>query len=369
MTIKKNSRLRLYQLDLIRFIAALYVVIYHYAFRGFNKDTLSPLQFEYFEPFAKYGYLGVDLFFMISGFVILMTAINSNIISFSISRVSRLYPAYWICLTITTIVIFFWGEENFLVNTYLYIANLTMLNGFFKIDYIDGVYWSLLVELKFYILIGGLLLLKRMRSLTGFIYIWLILSTLFIIVSSFSWNPLLSVINYFFIPKWCSYFIAGMLFFQIKTDGKIARRVIPLVWCFVLSCGYSFLKVEGMNLKYNDVFSHYIVLFIILFFYLFFFMFSTNRLNQLNKPIFHKLGMLTYPLYLLHQNIGYILFDRFNTRFNKYVLLMLVLSLVIYSSYLISTKLEKPLGKIIKGKMMQSSFLEKTKYLRNIKNS
>mgnify|MGYP001576560831 CR=1 FL=1 len=72
---------RLYHLDLIRFIAALYVVFYHLCYRGFAKDNLSILQFSPLENFAKYGYLGVDLFFIISGFVIIMSVKNSNLIA------------------------------------------------------------------------------------------------------------------------------------------------------------------------------------------------------------------------------------------------------------------------------------------------
>jgi peptidoglycan/LPS O-acetylase OafA/YrhL len=72
--LKKQARHRLYHIDLLRFVAALYVVFYHYGFRGFAKDDMSVVQYQPLEGFSKYGYLGVDLFFIISGFVILMTA-------------------------------------------------------------------------------------------------------------------------------------------------------------------------------------------------------------------------------------------------------------------------------------------------------
>ena len=62
---------RVNEIDLLRFIAALAVVFFHYAFRGYAADDLSILPYPLLAPLAKYGYLGVELFFMISGFVIL----------------------------------------------------------------------------------------------------------------------------------------------------------------------------------------------------------------------------------------------------------------------------------------------------------
>jgi peptidoglycan/LPS O-acetylase OafA/YrhL len=67
------SRSRINELDVLRLFAALFVVCFHYAFRGHAADGLSPISYPPLLPAAKYGYLGVQLFFMISGFVILMS--------------------------------------------------------------------------------------------------------------------------------------------------------------------------------------------------------------------------------------------------------------------------------------------------------
>lgn len=357
---------RLYSLDSIRFIAALYVVLYHYCFRGFNKDALSPLQFSPLEGFAKYGYLGVDLFFIISGFVILMSVINSNILSFIASRISRLYPAYWICLLITSLVIGIWGQEKFHYTTLAFLSNITLLNGFFQIDYIDGVYWSLLVELKFYILIGLVLVFKKIKFISTYINVWLICTIFFYFFSKYGeWNLSVTIINYFIIPKWSSYFIAGMLFYLIYKDGNIKKRIPSLILCLVVSLGYSNMKVEQLNLNYNNVFSNYIVNIIITSFYLIFLLISTQKLSFLNKKIFIKFGMLTYPLYLLHQNIGYIIFTYFKNSINKYILLGITLILMFFFAYLISHKIEKKMGSLLKKKsikILQNNFFKR--YIR-----
>lgn len=96
---------RLYQIDLFRFIAALMVVLFHYTFRGFIVNS-SIVAFPFLGFIFKYGYLGVDLFFMISGFVIYMSIENSSLLNFLKSRIVRLYPAFWICVSITALFIY-----------------------------------------------------------------------------------------------------------------------------------------------------------------------------------------------------------------------------------------------------------------------
>src|SRR5881394_93905 len=96
---------RLYEVDLLRFFAAMSVLLFHYCFRGYAADGMSVMPYPTLAPVAKYGYLGVDLFFMISGFVILMSVSSGSLRDFFVSRVVRLYPAFWVCCTITFLTI------------------------------------------------------------------------------------------------------------------------------------------------------------------------------------------------------------------------------------------------------------------------
>ncbi len=65
----RQPPLRFYEIDLLRFLAALSVVLYHYTYRGYMADHYSPVPFVGIGRFTKYGYLGVELFFLISGYV------------------------------------------------------------------------------------------------------------------------------------------------------------------------------------------------------------------------------------------------------------------------------------------------------------
>jgi peptidoglycan/LPS O-acetylase OafA/YrhL len=89
MTEKK----RIYQIDLFRFLAAIAVVLFHYMFRGYVQDDML-INFNTIGSFFKYGYLGVNLFFIISGFVISLSIKHNSLIKFIISRFTRLYPIY-----------------------------------------------------------------------------------------------------------------------------------------------------------------------------------------------------------------------------------------------------------------------------------
>jgi peptidoglycan/LPS O-acetylase OafA/YrhL len=88
---------RLYEIDLLWIIAALAVVIFHYTFSGRMQEP-SPVSFPGLSEVSRYGYLGVDLFFMISGFVVLLSAWDRRRRDLVVSGIVRLYPALWIAV-------------------------------------------------------------------------------------------------------------------------------------------------------------------------------------------------------------------------------------------------------------------------------
>src|SRR4051812_24376000 len=104
-----NDRLRFYEKDVFRFVAALSVVLFHYTYYSYTVDK-SLLSFSSVGAYSKYGYLGVDLFLMINGFAILLTALNKDTVGFTTSRVTRFFPASWASLLYHPQI---HGAENF----------------------------------------------------------------------------------------------------------------------------------------------------------------------------------------------------------------------------------------------------------------
>ncbi|EEO0292918.1 acyltransferase, partial [Salmonella enterica] len=167
---------RINEIDFLRFVAAMAVVFFHYAFRGYAADGMSIMPYPSLAPVSKYGFLGVQLFFMISGFVILMSASHGSIRNFTISRMVRLYPAFWACCTITFIVTLVIGAPTYSVSFNQYITNMTMLNEFIGIPSVDGAYWSLFVEMRFYALVAIILIIGKIHRSQELILSWLIIS-------------------------------------------------------------------------------------------------------------------------------------------------------------------------------------------------
>ena len=138
---------RLPELDALRGIAALIVVLFHYTWRAHNK--LSDLQTI---PYGlAWGHYGVELFFAISGFVIFMTLERTRqTADFIVSRFSRLFPAFWAGILVTTSAVTLLGAGSLAQPANVILANFTMLQGFLYLPSVDGVYCSLTVELGFY---------------------------------------------------------------------------------------------------------------------------------------------------------------------------------------------------------------------------
>ncbi|HTD39422.1 MAG TPA: acyltransferase family protein, partial [Mucilaginibacter sp.] len=80
---------RIELLDSFRFIAILSVMLFHFTYSWTARDPYG----KFFLHIFHYGYLGVQFFFMISGFVISYTLENTpNLLSFYKNRFSRLFP-------------------------------------------------------------------------------------------------------------------------------------------------------------------------------------------------------------------------------------------------------------------------------------
>ena len=87
---------RLQLLDYGRFAAAFSVLLYHYTFNGFRNGKISSIgPVDFITYVTHFGKIGVEFFFIISGYVIYYSAQNKTPGEFAFSRIKRLYPAFW----------------------------------------------------------------------------------------------------------------------------------------------------------------------------------------------------------------------------------------------------------------------------------
>ncbi len=327
---------RFYEIDLLRFFAALAVLFYHYTFLGYSAGDME-VHYTSFAPVSKYGFLGVNLFFIISGFVILNSARNKSAKNFLISRIVRLYPVFWVSCSLTFLVLLIIGGARFGQNIKVYLINMTMLNKFVGVRPIDSVYWSLFYEIRFYFFIFLLLVFRKLHRIKILLGLWLAASYLFYAVEQNN----LKYVGYFLMYNYSAYFVAGAVFFMIASEGIDFYKVFLLFASYLFSIFTVKEYLEYLTTRFSTHFSLFTVAECITIFFLVFYLIASNRTETISSRKFAVMGLLTYPIYLLHQNIGFALFNILHTLLNKYLLLILMILLVFLLSSLVHSKVEK----------------------------
>jgi peptidoglycan/LPS O-acetylase OafA/YrhL len=287
---------RIDAIDGLRFLAAIAVLLFHFAFRAWNTTAPGVLGYPVLSGIAQYGYLGVDLFFMISGFVILMSAGHGVPRKFVRSRFLRLYPAYWACVALTFAWLALKPDASPPATTTL-LANLTMLQSFLGYPSLDGSYWTLAVELQFYALILLVLWCRQLQRIDLVLAAWLTLAI------AADRVPALNAASGALALSWCHYFVAGAISFRIRSAGLTPLRAalfgLALLQALRKGLWYMQLKERLTGTPYEPL---VVLALIVLFFGIFaWFAFGGGRarLAGLAYP-----GALTYPIYLIHGAIG-----------------------------------------------------------------
>jgi peptidoglycan/LPS O-acetylase OafA/YrhL len=170
-------------------------------------------------------------------------------------------------------------------------------------------------------------------------------------------------VDFFIFPEWAPYFIAGASFYLIHHEGLDLYKTLLIT----VSCVLAILNaIDLLNIlaeKYNTYYSSMVVTACIVSFYMFFFLMSLGKTKLISRKSFVFLGALTYPLYLIHQNIGYIFFYHFPDEDYKYLTLAIMVMLALLISYLINTHIENRYGRKFKMTLEKyvSFFNRKTK--------
>lgn len=342
MTVLDRENNRVNELDLLRFFAALAVVFHHYSLDGFAANSQTIMPYPSLASIFKYGYLGVDLFFMISGFVILMTASSGSLRKFIISRLVRLYPAFWVCCTITFLVILAIGSPEYSATSGQYLVNMTMLSGFMDVAPIDNVYWSLFVELKFYAFIAIVLLLGRIQQIELLFIVWLAVTIALEIYPI--WR-----LRFFLLDGYSANFIAGATFFFIWSRGVTWARSLMLVLAWCCAIYQSTSEVHEFETRIRNDLSPYIIAAIVSGFFAIMALISFKLTGAIGRLNWMWFGVLTYPLYLIHQALGFLIYNATYTEFNPHVLFWELVIGMIMLAYLIHIVVEKPIAKSMKS--------------------
>ena len=282
----KSTTSRIVELDALRGLAALAVVAFHYTTHYGNEVGhlgTAPIS-------LAFGNYGVHLFFMISGFVIFMTLEHTRTsMEFVISRFSRLFPAYWAAILISAAVVYAIGMPSQRLPWRDIAIDFTMIQQILGAESLDGSYWTLEVELFFYVQMLFWFMLGQLHRIRWIIVAWFTIAVVCGIAEKHNINlsyTARELLNVRHIP----YFALGILFYRIRTQPAQRRGDIGLIG----------LGLLAIALAYKPVYLEVAVISTSIFA-----LFAAGFLGGLRWAPFAFLGTISYSLYLLHQAIGF----------------------------------------------------------------
>lgn len=343
---------RLRALDGLRILAALMVCLYHYA--GKNGTVAeswgqSPdVKFPTLSSVATYGCLGVQLFFIISGFVICMSSWGRSPGDFFRSRVARLYPAYWAAIVIITAAAVLLPVVVHPLRPDELLVNLTMLQQPMGVDRVLGVCWTLWVEMRFYLLFAVFVVWRGVtyRRVVVFCVAW----TFAGVFARIAQTPLTDALV---MRDHAPYFIAGLAFYLIHRYGSDLLLWGIVLTSWLLGQRYSVTALWHEGVQGDFARSPYVIQAIVTLAFIAVAAVALGWLNWANWRWLTVAGALTYPFYLLHEHLGWFAIRVMNRalRLPPYVTLVASVTSILLLAYLLHRLVEKPIGPRLKRAM------------------
>lgn len=331
-----HDRKRYEGLDLLRGLASLAVCVYHVT--RFIPNTNDGVLFGALRNATGYGWLGVEVFFVVSGFVIPLSLYRSgyrlsNYPKFILKRVTRLDPPYFASICVVLAVAYWlsihtgtsFQVEGAPVTWERILLHLGYLNAFVGQRWLNPVYWTLAIEFQFYLIIGLLFVPLSARSR----YVRISAEVTLGIVCLIFGRPGPSLTSFGFL------FLLGVLTFQyavgITQRREFALSIIPAALGSLLTLGL--LETLAGLLA---------VLVIVL--------------RERGSRASEFAGRISYSLYLLHWCVGPVAVSVLTSKFvdasgdaSKGLVLLLSLLACVVSAYVLYLVVERPAQRLSAG--------------------
>ncbi|MEO8017814.1 MAG: acyltransferase [Pseudomonadota bacterium] len=219
---------RLEIIDGLRGVAAFSVVLGHLS----SRTALAGIM--------GHGYLGVSIFFVLSGFVIAMS-VDDRFISasfagrFAARRAIRLDPPYWASIAVALTLTWFAARNGFpreIPGAAELFAHLFYLQDILGFESISSVYWTLCYEIQFYLFFLVMMWLRQHTR--GFWFLWCAV----FVVSLAELAELIDISgNAVFLQYWFSFAMGAMTYWAVR--AKIHPAALVAAAAATLSLTFS----------------------------------------------------------------------------------------------------------------------------------
>jgi exopolysaccharide production protein ExoZ len=297
--------------DLIRFAAALMVVVFHFSWQQPDPQV-------FFDP----GWVGVEIFFVISGFVIMASAGKATPVEFLERRFARLYPAAIGCALVSFAVLRPFEQVAAAQQLHVSAAPGTLARSILllKGPFMVSALWTLPIEIAFYTLILLVVIVRRLDRVTGLAGLLIVWSGLYLIpfalteygVSPLHVGPLgYDSYNLTLLRHGC-FFGVGMLIWQVLNQRPRAIDLTMLVSGIILCCTEIIARSAELRLQYaypvqtSALAGGALATFTLAVCAIWLLGRLNDRvkLNQPTRHVLRRLGLITFPLYLMHEAVG-----------------------------------------------------------------
>ena len=291
--------------DVVRFLSALIVVGFHMLWLPWFRHLGAA---EYVGPYLPsapagyqnfgFGWVGVEIFFVISGIVIANSSAGLTPIAYANNRICRLYPAVGMCATIGLGAHLAVGRFDGLLADYIRSMSLIVPG-----DKLSPVYWTLTVEIAFYVVVLLWMIVVRRRDLQPLALILILCSGLYLLGRMTGWLGFPSGIEIGLLLRHGVFFGIG-IFLYIRTKRRLSRWEIGAVAAAALLGLFEIVLTadeQGVG-RFAPALVWSIALCLIIL--------ATSKSGSMQslpdkaKGAVRTIGLMTYPVYLIHYDFG-----------------------------------------------------------------
>jgi len=294
------------------------------------------------------GRFGVALFFLISGFVVPFSVGGERpLVHFAISRLFRLYPAFWLALAVLATMAWLAGEPPGIATV---VANMTMAPTLFGQPWLSPIYWTLFIELVFYVLVALLFSVGRLRNVGALSALSLAMVAATVLPVQFRTHGVVSLpVQY--LGMHLSFLFLGLLLRlwlveRVRSAGIAVLALALAQFAAVLSVS-DFSLARGDNFVMEGrtpILTAYVLAFAVFL--------AAVRFGRPHSPMLARIGLVSYSMYLFHWTVNVTVYRLLplTGQISDIITMLICVALTLTVSLLVYRMVERPM--ILFGRTM-----------------